>query len=248
MRKIFYFLLIPALFACEEKSLVEEDKVPDPNNISIQTSFVYDTLGLRLDSIYTNNLGQEFFFEEVQLVFSNYIFVESGDTVVSLPEPFLMDLKEPVKLIGVITPGGYSGKYGLQLGLDTTQGFGYNSSLAKDEDLKNSSVFRKDGWGIDQVIMKGKLFDPADPLDSIGKIPFEYRLGTPITVQNYNSDVQNFSVSSSSKIPFILQVNLWPIFKNLDIKEMPLIESDPDNVFDMKEAEMMADSLIISLF
>ena len=65
MRKIFYFLLIPALFACEEKSLVEEDKVPDPNNISIQTSFVYDTLGLRLDSIYTNNLGQEFFFEEV---------------------------------------------------------------------------------------------------------------------------------------------------------------------------------------
>lgn len=248
MRKIFYFLLIPALFACEEKSLVEEDKVPDPNNISIQTSFVLDTSGLRLDSIYRNNLGQEFFFEEVTLVLSNYIFTEAGDSVINLPEPFLMTIEEPVKLIGKITPGGYSGKYGLQLGLDSAQGLGYTSGKAEDEDLKKSSVFRKDGLGIDQLVMKGKLFDPTDPLDSVGKIPFEYRIGTPLTVQTYYSDVQNFSVAGTNKVPFIIQIDLWPIFNDFDIYATPLLLSNPDNLFDMNDAIEMADSLRIDLF
>lgn len=248
MRKLLYFLLIPALFACEEKDLTSENPAPSPNNINIQTSFIYDTLGLQLDSIYTNNFGYEFFFEEVSLVFSNFSFIEQGDTVLRLPEPFLISMENKESFIGRIPPGGYSGKYTLQLGLDSAEGLGFNSAMADDKALKESSVFRKDGLGIDQVVLKGKLFDPTDPLDSVGSIPFEYRLGTPITIQNKISDVHNFSVSSSSKIPFIIQVNLWPVFRNLDIFQDPLVESNPVNLFDIGLAEQMADSLQISLF
>ena len=248
MRKFLYLLLVPVLFACEEKDLTSDNPAPSPNNISIQTSFVYDTAGLALDTIYTNNLGYRFFFEEISLVFSHFAFTEKDDTLIDLPEPFLISMENIESLIGVITPGGYSGKYSLRLGLDSADGLGYNASQATDEALKKSSVFRNDGLGIDQVVLRGKLFDPLDPLDSTGSIPFEFRLGTPITVQDRISDVQNFSVASSSKIPFILQVNLWPMFRNLDILARPKVESDPNNLFDMAAAIQMADSLQINLF
>lgn len=248
MRKLFFLLLIPALFACEEKDLTSENPAPSKDNINIQTSFIYDTLGLQLDSIYTNKVGLEFFFTEVSLVFSNFSFSEQGDTVINLPEPFFISMENKESFIGRIPPGGYSGKYSLQLGLDSAEGLGFNAAMANDEALRKSSVFRADGAGIDQVIIKGKLFDPTNPLDSVGSIPFEYRLGTPLTIQNKQSDTHNFSVSSSSKIPFIIQVNLWPVFKNLNIYADPLVESNPDNLFDISLAQQLADSLQISLF
>ena len=248
MRKFLFLLLVPAIFACEEKDLTQDNPPNEKKNINIQTSFILDTSGIRVDSIYTNNVGLEFFFTEVKVTFSNYVFTEQRDTIVHFPEPFMVSLERPERLIGELPIGGYSGTYGLQLGMDSTQSFGFTSSSAQDEVLKESTAFRDDNYGIDHVIIKGRVFDPTDPLDSVGKIPFEYRIGTYLLNQNRNSAIQNFSVSSSSQIPFILQVDLWPMFAERDIVQVPMVASDPDNLFDMAEAQTLADSLRINLF
>lgn len=248
MRKLLFLLIVPAFFACKEKDLTTENPAKNKDNVNIQVAITYDTVGVQLDTIYTNNLGQRFYFTEMSFAFSDYTFSESGDTILREVEPFLITSDNKERLIARFEPGGYSGKYSLRLGLDSAHGLGYIQALAQDEELKNSSVFRLDGNGINHIIFKGRLFDPLNPLDSIGKIPFDFRVGTTAYSRSKVSDVNNFSVSGTAIIPFILQIDLWPVFNEMNIYDRPVIKTDPTNQFDMEAALEIADSLAVYLF
>ncbi|WP_417602629.1 hypothetical protein [Owenweeksia hongkongensis] len=248
MRKLFLLLIVPAFFACKEKDLTTENPAKNKDNVNIETSILYDTSTVHLDTIYTNNLGLEFYFTEMSFAFSDYTFAEKGDTILHRPEPFLITAKNQERLISRFVTGGYSGQYGLRLGLDSAQGVGYTKAMAQDDELKNSSVFRLDADGIDHIVIKGKLFDPLDPLDSIGKIPFDIRIGTTAYSRSKISDVNNFSVSGTAVIPFIVQINLWPVFNDMQLYDRPVIKTDPTNQFDMDAALEVADSLQVNLF
>lgn len=249
MRKLLFLLIVPAFFACKEKDLTTENPAKSKDNANIQVVITYDTTAVRMDTTYTNNVGLRFYFTEMSFAFSNYTFSEKGDTILNVPEPFLVSFDKREKLIAQFLPGGYSGKYGLTLGLDSSQGLGYIQALATDEELKNNpDVFRLDANGINHIILKGRLFDPLDPLDSIGKIPFDFRVGTTALARHKISDVANFSVSGTAIVPFILEINLWPVFNELNIYDRPIITTDPTNQFDMEAAIEIADSLGVYLY
>lgn len=248
MRKLFLLLIVPAFIACKEKDLTTENPAKNSDNVSIQVAIIYDTLGVNLDTIYENELGLRFFFTEMSFVFSDYNFTEKGDTLLSQPEPFLITAENKERLIGKFAPSGYSGGYSIRLGLDSAQGVGYTMAMAQDEELKNSSVFRLDADGVNHIVFKGMLFDPLDPLDSIGKIPFDIRVGTTAYSRLKMSSVTNFSVSGTATIPFILQIDLWPVFNEMNLYDRPVITTDPANQFDMEAALEVADSLQVNLF
>lgn len=249
MRKILLFaLFVPVFFSCKEKDLSDNNPAPSTDNVVLQTSFIYGEDGIHYDSLYSNELGLQFYFSEVSVVFSNFVFTENSDTTLWLKEPALFSPSENQRLIGKLEPGGYAGKYSLRLGLDSLEGFNFSSGMAEDEPLKNSSVFRQDKQGIDQLIIKGRLLDPMNIFDSIGTIPFEYRVGTYLTSKIYISDNQNFNVSGNAKIPFIVQINLLPILDEFDMYTTRTIISDRNKWPDMAVALEMADSLQIGLF
>ncbi len=248
MRKLLFLLIVPAFFACKEKDLTTENPAKNKDNVNIQVSLRYDTSQVWLDTIYTNNVGLRFFFTDMSFAFSDYTFIEKGDTVLNQPEPFLITIENQERIISRFTPGGYSGKYSLRLGLDSAQGLFYSKPMAQDEELAQSNVFRLDQNGVDHIIFKGQLFDPLDPLDTIGKIPFNFRIGTTALSRLKVSDITNFSVAGTAVIPFILEINLWPVFNELNIYDRPIITTNPSNQFDMDAATEIADSLKISLF
>lgn len=249
MKKIFSLVLLSALFACEEKDLTVDNPAPSDKNILLATSFIYGDEGLNPDSVLTNDLGYRFFITEVQLVASHFFFVEGEDTVVERTEPFVVSMKQTDELILNMPPGGYSGYYGLKFGLDSLESATITpSKLDEDSDLKNADVFRNDKLGIDHVIIKGRLINPTDPMDSTGTINLNYRLGTYYTTKVKTSQNLNFSLMRDSQVKFIMQVDVEPLLNSFDMFKTPQIVTDPTIPVDFNTALDMADSLKIGLF
>ncbi len=249
MKKIFGLLLLSALFSCE-KDLTEENPAPSEKNILLATSFIYGEQGsINPDSVFTNDLGYGFFITDIQLVVTKFFFVQKGDTIITREDPFIVDMKQTDELLVVMPPGGYSGYYGVTLGLDSAASADINpGSLDKDSELQNSDVLRKDNLGIDHVVIKGRLINPLDPLDSTGTLPFEYRLGTEATQKTKTSLMHNFSLMRHSQVKFVMLVDLEPVFNSFDILLFPKITTDPSVPVDFATATDMADSLKIGLF
>lgn len=250
MRKILPFLLLLFLFACKEKDLTTDNPGPPQENTLLATSFIYGDQGtIHPDSLLTNNLGYSFYITEVQVVLTDFFLREDQDTIITKDEPFIVSLKETDQYLVVLPPGGYSGYYGIRIGLDSVESVNIKpSKLPEGNELKNSDVFRNDGFGIDHLIIKGRLLDPLDPLDSVGKIPLEYRVGTYATSRVKGSLMKNFSISRNSSLKFVLQLDFEPIFNDFDLLNTPKITSDISNPADFLMAIDMADSLGVGLF
>lgn len=251
MRKYLALLVLPLAFACEEKDLTPDNPAPDPENLFIGTSFVYGEEGINPDSMLTNDLGYNFFIEEVKLVLSDFYLVDQaeGDTIVNDSTAFSVSLEDPRQDMVVLGPGGYSVKYGLRLGLDSLHGALISpATVPPGSDLTDNDLYRKDGFGIDHVIIRGRLLDPFDPLDSIGKIPLEYRLGTYLTSRMIKSDQRNFSIERTSKVKIVLYVDLKPMLHQFELLNRPKVSTDLSNQVDLLFAKQMSDSLKVALF
>ncbi len=249
MKKILLLALFSSLIACEEKDLTDDNPAPEDKNTLVATSFIYGEKGIHSDTALSNDLGYSFFITDIQVVVNEFYFVEEGDTVADRTEPFIVSLKETDQQLLKLPPRGYSGYYGLQFGLDSIESF-FASPLLLPEgnELRNSNVYRKTADGIDQFIIKGRLLDPDNPLDTIGTIPFQYRLGTYATTRTEASLNQNFALARNSNVKFVLQINLEPVFEMLDIKKFPKVTSDPTVPADIALAISMAENLEIDLF
>ena len=175
-------LIISALFvlltSCEEEDKTINNPAPDPENALMQLSTIYDGMRLHPDSVMTNNLGLDFHIDETVIVFSNFFFREDGDTSVFRGEPFLLTSSKPTNRIVRFPAGAYSGVYGLRMGLDSMASANVIvNGLPSDSELRDASVLRQDGLGIDHLIIRGRLLDPFSPPDSAGFIPLNYRVG-----------------------------------------------------------------------
>jgi hypothetical protein len=249
MKKIFILALISTLVACEEKDLSNDNPAPEDKNTLLATSFIYGDEGIHSDTALTNNLGYSFFITKVQIVVNKFIFVENSDTIIRRVEPFIITMKETDQKLVQMEPGGYSGFYGLQFGLDSIESIGASPlTLPEDNELRTSDVFRKNFDGIDHFVVKGRLMDPNKPQDTIGTIPFEYRLGTFRTNRVEASLVQNFAVARNSTAKFVLQIDLEPMLEDFDIFKNQSIISDPTVPVDINTAIALSQGLKIGLF
>ncbi len=249
MKKILILVLFSGLVACEEKDLTSENPAPEDKNTIMTTSFIYGNEGIHPDTALTNDLGYSFFITDIQIVVNKFFFVEEGDTVAKRTDPFILTMEETDQPLVKMLPGGYSGYYGVQFGLDSAESIGATPlSLPENNELRNSDVYRKGADGIDHFVIKGRLIDPNNPLDSIGTIPFEYRIGTYETTRSEASLHQNFALARNSNVKFILQFDIKPIFKPLDIALLPLITSDPTIPVDIAAAVAMSQNIEIGLY
>lgn len=249
MKNLLYLALFATLISCEEKDITDENPAPPDINTVMVTSFIYGTEGIHTDSVLTNDLGYSFFITDVQIVVNKFFFVEGADTVSERTEPFILTMTETDELLVKMEPRGYSGFYGVQFGFDSIASlFSSPLTLEAGNELINSDVFRNPGDGIDHFVLKGRLIDPTDPLDSVGQIPFEYRLGTYQNTRIEASLNQNFSLTRNSKVKFVLQFDLEPILKGLDIFATPMITSDVTNPVDFNLSNVMSQGIEIGLF
>jgi len=246
-------LLMMSLFVavgCEEKDLSEPENNPIEENVVMKASFVYGNVGLKRDTIYTNDLGQQFYFEDIKLLFSDFIFFDDTDTVISDSAAFQFTYDDRIEPILRLEPGGYSLHYGMQLGLDSIRSF--NTTAAQlgeqDDDIEASDFIRTSGFGVNHLIIEGRLLNPADPNDTIGTIPLKYEVGTFLTNQFYESPGLNFAVNTNRDMPLIAVIDVKPILHEFNMLGRPIISTDITNQIDLSLSIEIADSLSVGLF
>ena len=246
---ISMFALMLILTSCEEKDKTQDNPAPTNDNVLMKFSLVYDGMGIPKDSAITNNLGQRFFIEHVTLVFSDFRLKDGPDTTAYYREPFVLSSSDPSNAIMEIPTGGYSVNYAIRFGIDSaaTADIVVNG-VSNDSELKDVPVLRSDANGIDHAIIEGRMFDPADPNDSIGNIQLSYRLGTTELSRIETSQQRNFSVQGDKSLSIVVQVDIARVFQDMDMAARPVVTTDPQNLVDYNLAKLMAANLEIELF
>lgn len=252
MKKLVFLSAILTLFisSCKEKDLTEDNPDLPEENVHVGVSFLYDEKGLSPDSIITNNLGNRFYVTEVKFLMSNFFIFSESDSIKAPDDVFkTFSLTNTSELIMLLPDGGYSGFYGFTVGLDSI----YNYTIIptdtdEDSGLRDEDIIRNDGFGYNSIVIKGRVFDPADPNDSIGKIPFEYQVGSELLSKNVRSNLTNFAVTSTTQVNFILNVDIEPIFSDFDITKRPTASTQVGNTVDIAIVTQIRDDIQISLF
>ncbi len=237
-----------SIVACKEKDLTDNNPALPDENIQMKTSFLYDGEGFSEDSILTNNVGNVFHITDIKFLISDLYLINKGDSSSLDTGYYKFDQKNVDKYVALLDGGGYSGFYGFRLGLDSMETVSLNPQNARGDGLLDQDLIRNDAFGYNGFVIKGRVRDPQDPLDTIGKIPFEYHIGGYYINRVLRSEMLNFSVSNTTTANFILNVDPEPIFNDFDIVATPTVTSDFSDPVDFEIAEMMMDSLRIKLF
>lgn len=250
MKLILPVLLVMFLLSsCEEKDKTGDNPAPPSENFIAKLSLLYDDMGFHADSAITNNLGQSFYIEDVTLVFSNLFLREGQDTAAFSAEPFVLATGKTNKGVITLPPGGYSVRYSLRLGLDSTGSADIAiNGIPAGSDLREAGVLRPDGNGIDHIIINGRVIDPTNPLDTTGNIDMSYRIGTTDLSRVYTSLLTNFSVQGDGKISLVVRVDLGPALQDFDVVSRPVIVTDPQNLVDLNLATQIANNIKVELF
>lgn len=242
-----YLLALPlALAACKEESLLEDNPPPPGDNVAMTFVPFYGDDGLDFDSVYRNQAGQRFYIDSVTLLVSDFqFFTTTGDTIGRETKDMqIFRTGEDEKLIGQLTPGGYSGKFMLTFGMDSSNMVSGLETVIS----RYPSLWRRQLFGWNWLEIKGRLFDPADPSDTIGKIPIAYRLGGFEMGDSAESETRTFSVNFSRPIKLITTADLKPLLHNLNLSVFREVNSNPTDNLDIQVAKAMRDSLRINIF
>ena len=237
-----------AAIACKEKDLSEENPYVDPNNVEIGFSAVYGGNGFNPDSLITNIHGNDFFIDSIQLLTSNFYLVNRQDTLGPDPQyAFISSYNNTVR-VARVEPGFYSGRLKLDIGLDSLENATNAPSNTSEDALKKAQDLYETKFGYYNIIIHGRLIDEDDATDSTGSIPLLYKLGGEEIVTTASSEFKNFAVDANKKAFFILYIDLKGALHYLNLKQRPLIESDPTNTQDYNAALTMLDSLDFQIF
>ncbi len=244
---LFCLALITAV-SCKEKDLSGNNPALPNENLQLKISFLYDGKIYTSDSLLENKLGQKFYVTNLKLLITNLYFKSTQDSMLLDSGYYAFDRKTPTQFVAFIEGGGYSGRYGFRLGLDSLQTLKANPETARGNGLTNVHVARNDDYGYNALVIEGLALDPTDTTDTTGSIPFQYHVGGYYIYKNYISDRLNFSVSNTTTANFIITVDIEPILNNFDILANEAILSDPTDPVDFEIAERMLDSLEVGLF
>jgi hypothetical protein len=245
MKKLLPILAIGVLlFSCKEKDLTPNNPPLPKENVVLSASYIYGDFPFKLDSMITNDIGQSFFVDEFKLYLSDFFFVNFQDTLLYDSIFPVYTFSDNSHRIARLPSGGYSGFYGARLGLDSANSASYDPSLLPPW------ADRADTNGFDHMVIKGRLIDATaiDPIDTVGTIPFEIRLGTYLTSKIFRSPQTNFAIQQGFDIQFVMQINFEPVFNKMNLVLRPMIASDPTIPADFQAAIEVKDSLQIGVF
>lgn len=254
MKKLFPTLLICAFatMACKEQDLSEDNPPLPTENLRISTSFLLGGQGLFLDSMYTNNLGNEFFIESVKVLAGRIGMVTDGLDTIMTEEPFLFQTGDTDKNVLRIAPGGYTAFCFVQTGLDSLQ-----SAKALTAEKKEGSPFLDNdiqrnpgiaGFGYNHIVIKGRVIDQTNPDDSTGTLPLSLSIGTYEFTKLSLSETFNFSVINNKDARFILSVDIGNAVLNRDLEARPTVVTDESDAADFNAATQIFDNILIQVF
>lgn len=247
MKKLLSALAAVLIFfsACKEDSLVTENPAPPADNLRLTLLPFYGSAPVNFDSIYTNQLGIQFYIDSVGLLVSDVIFhrTDSDEKVDTAKNWVHLNHRWPNGRSGSIPAGGYQGEFEVRYGGDST----YADYLQEITAL-NPSLIRNDGLGVNFFTIKARVFDPAlPPTDSVF-IPVQYTLGTYLLADTAISEVRYFSVDFEQEVPIFLLADLKPILHYVNMAILREVNSDLFDNQDWTVSELMRDSLSIGIF
>lgn len=238
---LFFCFAIIFLSSCKEKDLSEKNPPLSQKNVLIAATFLYDGGNLPLDTMLVDGAGNQFFISDIKVLLNNIYFVNFFKDTIGVKERFLFTRENTDHLITRLEPNGYSAYIVSDIGMDSTSAANarIEGGMSDDDPLSDSDIkrtFDASGFGYNHLIIKGRVIDPANPLDTIGTIPFSYKIGTNELVKTTNSEVINFRVESSKPVKFVLLVDVGRALKSKDLKNRPEITTDKTNIADFNAA------------
>jgi len=243
---LFFGILILAFSACKEVSLIEDNPAPPGDNLEWNFVPYYGERAFNFDSAYANNAGANFMLDTVELFISDISFYDFNQEAIidTASNYFMLSNYKPQQIEGNLPAGGYYGYFQTIAGSD--------SAAAVDDLAEILSVdpkwVRRDGFGVNYLKIKGRIFDPALPLTDSVFIPVEYTLGSYLLSDTARSENRSFSIDNLQKVRVFLLADLKPLLDKLPMALVTEVESDPTNTQDFTIAKAMADSLSIGIF
>jgi hypothetical protein len=253
MKKLLVLVLFTGLLvSCKEKDLSEKNPPLSKNNVQLVSTYLFLGNGINRDSLYTNNVGNQFYIESVKLLVGNVFIVDGGIDTTAADESFLYSIDATDLDVLKLPAGGYSAYCGVQIGLDSMQTAQALVS-AKDEDSPFNDLDIKrspgtPGFGYNHLIIKGRVIDSSNPDDSTGTIPLLFQVGTYELLKTATGENYHFAVNTSRKAKFILSVDIGPALMDRDLEGRPLIVTDPTDAADYNAAVEVLDNTIIQIF
>jgi hypothetical protein len=234
------------LSSCQEKDLLVDNPPPATDNLFWSFVPFYGDEGLKYDSMYTNKLGIDFIIDSVSILISDVSFYDENleQTLDTVPNFIYLTRGNNEQLNGSLPAGGYYGKYQVIIGSDSSRTAQFQQSIGSIA----PELVREDEYGFDFFNIKGRIWDPSEPQEDSIMIPVEYTIGSYLLTDTMFTDRRSFSIDNHQQVTIVLLGDLKPILDNLNFNLTQEIISDPSDVQDFTNAQMLRDSLSIGIF
>ncbi len=241
-KNILYFCFALILCSsCEEKDLSEKNPALPKENVLVAATFLFNDGNLPKDTILTDGAGNQFFISEIKVLLNNLYFVNFFKDTIRVDGRYLFTREETDNLITRLEPAGYSAYLVADVGMDSLAAVEARTGggLSESDPLMDIDVKRPidaSGFGYNHLIIKGRIIDVANPLDTNGTIPFSYKIGTDELVKRINSEVVNFRVEAVKPVKFVFVIDVGRALQSKNLKARSEVVTDKSNLADFNAA------------
>lgn len=229
-------LLAVALFVFSCSSKDDSDDDFDGRNLRIRFDMSYDTIPFSPNDIYTNDFGQRFRVSKLEFIVSDAYVVDAGDSI-----PFdsvsIAGMYNRLIPVGELDNGGYTGKFGFQVGLNTSRNNLYPQFLAANHPLKNDRHFG-DSRGYKFLIFEGAV-DTSVAQNREPTFPFSYHIGADQFAFK-QAQLRTFSVGANRYVDFDYSFDISVLVDNINFVNQPRATSDPTKPADFALSTIIA--------
>jgi hypothetical protein len=233
---IFILSLAMSFAGCKKSILNDDEGELSNKNVQLRIfPYINDYL-YNSDSLYFLG-GANLKIDEIQILHSNFYFVNAGDTLPKNDAALWKLSKGDQVLLGYLEPGSYTGVYRYLVGLDTVS----NSKSPKDfpagNPLASQDLYRGSGKGYNFILIQGRIQDPNKP-GSEPSIPMSWAVATSGLAIEYGTP-KSFNSVPGKLITFDIKLEIDKLFTGLFPIATPVIKCDPADANDFQLAKVL---------
>lgn len=225
---------LAGIYSCSSDD--DDDDDFDSRNVKIRFDMKYDTLGFDQDQIYLNDFGQRFKITKLDFLVSDAYVIDVGDSI-----PFdsvsIAGMNNRLIAVGDLENGGYSGRFGFQVGLNLTRNILFPQFLGANHPLKNDWHFG-DSRGYKFLVIEGAV-DTSDAQDREPTMPFSYQIGAT-QFGFVKSQARTFSVGANRIVAFDYSFDVEVLLDGVNFINQPTATSDPTKPADFALSTIIA--------
>ncbi len=231
----FLMLLAVAIFIFSCKNDDDSDSF-DGRNVRIRFDMTYDTTTFSPNNIYTNDFGQRFKISKLEFLVSDAYVVDGLDSI-SFDSVNIAGMNNRLIPVGELENGGYSGKFGFQVGLDTNRNKVYPQFLGPNHPLKTGWHFG-DSRGYKFLILEGAV-DTSSTQDKEPTVPFSYHIGANQFAFS-RAQLRTFSVGANRYVDFDYSFDVEVLVDGINFINQPKATSNPTKAADFALSTIIA--------